>query len=82
MAQIVTRLDNGLAMQIDQLIADGIVSSRSEAVRIGLEWVVDKHRRERIGILIAESFSRLAQSEEELIGIEGSTKALIEEEPW
>ncbi|KJF15833.1 ribbon-helix-helix domain-containing protein [Acidithrix ferrooxidans] len=82
MPQIVTRLDEDLAKQVDKLIADGIVPSRSEAVRIGLEWFVDKHRRESIGLAIAESFLQRPQSEEEIIGIEGATKALIEEEPW
>ncbi len=82
MAQIVTRVDQTLAAQLDELVADGVIPSRSEAVRLGLEWLVDKHLRERIGNAIVESYRRLPQSEEELAGIEESTRALIEEEPW
>ena len=82
MTQIVTRVDQTLATQVDQLVADGVIPSRSEAVRLGLEWLVDKHLRERIGISIVKSYRRLPQSEEELAGLEEATKALIEEEPW
>lgn len=67
---------------MDNLIAGCVVPSDSEAVSKGLEWFVDKHRREGIGSAIAESLPQLPQSEGELIGIEGATKALIEEEPW
>ncbi len=43
MAQIVARLDEDLAKQVDKLIAGCVVTSRSEAVSTGLEWFVDKH---------------------------------------
>lgn len=82
MTQIVTRVNQTLATQVDELVADGVISSRSEAVRLGLEWLVDKHLRERIGDTIVESYHRLPQSEEELAGIKEATRALIEEEPW
>ena len=82
MTQIVTRVDQALATQVDELVADGVIQSRSEAVRVGLQWLVDKHLRERTGYQIAESYRQLPQSEEEIAGIEEATRALIEEEPW
>ncbi len=82
MTQIVTRVGQDLAEEVDELVADGVVQSRSDAVRIGLEWLVERHRRERIGFAIVESYRRHPQTEEELAGIEEATRALIEEEPW
>ena len=82
MAQIVTRLDDSLAAQADLLIDDGVVASRSEAVRLGLELIVEKRRRETIAASIVTSFSELPQSQEALVGAEESTRAMIEEEPW
>jgi len=82
MTQIVTRVTQSLAGEVDELVADGVVQSRSDAVRIGLEWLVESHRRERIGSVIAESYRRQPQTEVELAGIDEATRALIEEEPW
>jgi metal-responsive CopG/Arc/MetJ family transcriptional regulator len=82
MAQVVTRLDDGLAAELDNLIAEGVVSNRSEAVRLGLERLVDEHRRQQIGSEIVEAYRRWPQTDEELAGLEQSTRALISEEPW
>lgn len=82
MTQIVTRVNQSLAARVDELVAEGVVLSRSDAVRIGLEWLVERHRRERTGAVIMQSYRRVPQSEEELAGIEEATRALIEEEPW
>ncbi|MHB8294195.1 MAG: hypothetical protein ACYDH5_06115 [Acidimicrobiales bacterium] len=41
MAQLVTRLDDRLVGEIDQ----GVVATRSEAVRLGLQRLVDDNRR-------------------------------------
>lgn len=81
-AQLVTRIDDRLAGEIDRLIADGLVANRSEAVRLGLERLADAHRRQRVGEDIAEAYRRLPQSEEELAGIRDATRALVAEEPW
>jgi Arc/MetJ-type ribon-helix-helix transcriptional regulator len=82
MAQVVTRLDDKLAADLDELVAGGLVASRSEAVRMGLEKLVDEHRRRRIGAEIVEGYRRIPQTEEELAGIDKATRALIAEEPW
>jgi Arc/MetJ-type ribon-helix-helix transcriptional regulator len=82
MAQVVARVDDALAAELDELVTDGVVSNRSEAVRLGLERLVDEHRRRRIGAEIVEAYSRMPQTEEELAGLDEATRALIAEEPW
>jgi Arc/MetJ-type ribon-helix-helix transcriptional regulator len=82
MAQLVTRVDEGLLTRVDGLVDAGIVASRSEAVRLGLERLVEQHRRERIGSEIADAYRREPQTDEELAGLDDATRALIREEPW
>lgn len=82
MAQVVTRLDDKLVADLDELVASGFVASRSEGVRIGLEKLVDEQRRRRIGEEIVEGYRRQPQTEEELAGADEATRAMIEAEPW
>jgi Arc/MetJ-type ribon-helix-helix transcriptional regulator len=82
MAQLVTRLDEQLMAEVDALVADGVVASRSEAVRLGLERLVDQHRRQRVGAAIVEAYRRQPQTDDELAGLDEATRALINEEPW
>jgi Arc/MetJ-type ribon-helix-helix transcriptional regulator len=82
MAQLVARLDDDLLTEVDRLVGEGVVSSRSEAVRIGLEQLVDQRRRERVGAAIVDAYRRLPQTDEELAGLDEATRALIGEEPW
>ena len=44
MAQLVTRVDDALVAAVDELVVAGVVASRSEAVRVGLERLIDRHR--------------------------------------
>ncbi len=82
MAQVVTRLDDKLTAELDGLVADGIIGNRSEGVRLGLERLIEEHRRERLGAEIADAYRRQPQSEEELAGLDQATRALVAEEPW
>jgi len=82
MAQFVTRLDDRLVEEVDALVSDGVVANRSEAVRLGLERLVDQHHRHQIGAKIAEGYRRQPQTDEELAGLDHATRALVEEEPW
>jgi Arc/MetJ-type ribon-helix-helix transcriptional regulator len=82
MAQLVTRLDDRLVAAVDALIADGVVASRSEAVRLGLTTIVDQHRRREIGRKIVDGYRRLPQTADELAGLDDATRSLIEEEAW
>jgi Arc/MetJ-type ribon-helix-helix transcriptional regulator len=82
MAQVVTRLDDKLVADLDSLVADGFVASRSEGVRVALEKLVDEQRRRRIGAEIVAGYERQPQTDEELAGLDAATRALIAEEPW
>jgi Arc/MetJ-type ribon-helix-helix transcriptional regulator len=82
MTQVVTRLDDKLVADLDRLVADGFVASRSEGVRVALEKLVDEQRRRRIGAEIVAGYERQPQTDDELAGIDAGTRALIAEEPW
>ena len=82
MAQLVTRIDDALAQSMDELIAQGAATSRSELVRMGLERLIDERRRLAIGQQIADAYRELPQSEIESAELDAATRALIEEEPW
>ncbi len=82
MAQLVARVDDSLMAAVDDLVAAGVVASRSEAMRAGLQAFVDEHRRRIVGESIANAYRERPQTDEELSGLDRSTTALIEEEPW
>jgi Arc/MetJ-type ribon-helix-helix transcriptional regulator len=82
MTQLVARMDDELVVEIDRLIAQGVLASRSEAVRAGLSILVDQHRRRAVGARIVEGYERQPQTSEELAGLEQATAALVAEEPW
>jgi len=82
MAQLVARLNDRLLAEVDALVADGVVASRSEAVRLALERLLDQHRRERIGAAIVDAYKREPQTDDELAGLDDATRALVKEEPW
>jgi hypothetical protein len=64
------------------VVADGVVSSRSEEVRRGLEQLVDQHQRRLVGAAIADGYRREPQTEDDLAGLDDATRALANEEPW
>jgi Arc/MetJ-type ribon-helix-helix transcriptional regulator len=80
--RFVTRLDERLVADVDGLIADGVVASRSEAVRVGLQRLVDEHRRRKLGSQIADAYRERPQTGEELSGLDAATRSLIAAEPW
>ncbi|HEX6512440.1 MAG TPA: ribbon-helix-helix domain-containing protein [Chloroflexota bacterium] len=82
MSQLVTRVNDELLAQVDQMVAEGALASRSEAVRAGLQTLVDRHRREVIGRAIVDGYRDQPQTAEELAGLDEATNALVSEEPW
>ena len=82
MAQFVARLEDALADRVDTLIAAGAFANRSEAVRRGLEELVDRLEREQIGRQIVEGYERIPQTEEELAWAEESLREMLDEESW
>jgi Arc/MetJ-type ribon-helix-helix transcriptional regulator len=82
MAQLVTRVDERLLADVDALVREGVAASRSDAVRLGLEALVDRHHRHQTGRAIAEAYRRHPQDDEETAALDQATRALIEDEPW
>ena len=82
MTQFVTRVEDGLAREVDLLVAEGVVGSRSAAVRLGLEGLVDRHRRRRIGQSIVDGYLRHPQTESEVGWADEATRRMIADEPW
>jgi len=82
MTQLVTRVGDDLAAQVDQLVADGVVESRSEAVRRGLEMLVDRHRRAGIAAAIVAGYGARPQTEDDIGWADEATRRMIAEEPW
>jgi len=82
MSQLVTRLNDELLADVDKLITEGVVASRSDAVRAGLQALVEQHRRQLVGQRIADGYRQTPQTGEELAGLDEATKALVFEEPW
>lgn len=82
MAQLVTRIDDTLLSRVDALIREGAAASRSDAVRLGLIALVERHGRARTGRQIVEAYRRTPQEDHELAGLDEATRALVGEEPW
>ena len=82
MAQIVARIDEGLAVQIDRLVDSGVVRSRSDAVRRALRALVERERRRSIGDAIVEGYRRIPQTEHEAGWTDDLAGSMIAEEPW
>ena len=82
MAQIVTRLDDDLAAEVDALVVDGVVASRSDAVRLGLIALIERSRREGVGRAIIEGYERVPQAEGEVGWADESTQQMIADQPW
>lgn len=80
--QLVTRVPDDMVERVDALVESGVVSSRSDAVRAGLEALLDHHRRAAVGEAIVAGYRRIPQTEEELAWARASTSALVHDEPW
>lgn len=81
-SQLVTRVDDELVEQIDALVSEGVVDSRSDAVRRGLRALVDSHRRRRIVETTLAAYTAQPQTEDEVGWAYDATIRMIEEEPW
>jgi Arc/MetJ-type ribon-helix-helix transcriptional regulator len=80
--QLVTRVPDALADAVDDLVQAGVFSSRSEAVRTGLENVLEHERRAATGRAIVEGYRRIPQESDDLAWPDAASSAMIAEEPW
>lgn len=82
MAQLVTRVPDEIAEAIDALVRARVFASRSDAVRAGLETVIERERRAAVGQAIVEGYRRIPQERDDLEWSDAATAAMIAEEPW
>ena len=82
MTQLVTRIDENLASDVDRLVAMGIVDSRSDAVRQGLRSLIDAHDRGATADAIVRGYSDTPQTDQEIGWADEATRRMIAEEPW
>lgn len=82
MPQLVTRVDATLVDAIDELVDAGVVESRSDAVRLGLERLIDRHRRRQVGVQIVAGYVAQPQTDDEVGWSDQATEAMIAEETW
>ncbi len=80
--QLVTRVPDSVAEAVDRLVSDGVFDSRSDAVRAGLEAVVERERRAAVGRAIVDGYRRIPQEGDDLEWPDAATAAMIAEEPW
>jgi metal-responsive CopG/Arc/MetJ family transcriptional regulator len=81
-SQLVTRIDEDLALALDALVAEGVVESRSDAVRQALRELIDRHRRRQRAEADIAAYTAMPQTDEELWGVDEAARRMIEEEPW
>ena len=82
MTQLVARIDNDLAKSIDRLIAEGVVESRSDAVRKGLQALIEQTRRRRTADAIIAGYTDHPQTDGEVAWADEATVQMIADEPW
>lgn len=82
MTQIAAKLPRDLVRRVDELIAGGVVPSRSWAVRRGLEMVVADARRQAIDRAFREGFERMPETDEEIKEARRLAMRSIDQEPW
>lgn len=82
MTQLVTRIDADLAETIDQLVAEGVFASRSDAVRRGLIALIEQTRRRRTAEAIVAGYTTNPQSDVEFAWADQATEQMIADEPW
>lgn len=73
--------DEELAL-IDELVDEGIASTRSAVIRRSVHHLADTVRRARIGASIARSYQEQPQTSEDDQLAMASAIALTEAEPW
>ena len=82
MAQLVTRVSDELIAQVDGLVAQGLIESRSDAVRTGLRQVVDDLRRRQVADAIVAGYRAYPQTADEIGWPDEATVAMIVDQPW
>lgn len=82
MTQIAVKLPDGLLRELDELVAQGLFSSRSSAVRRAVEIIVSGQRRDALEEAYANGYREVPESESELAEAKRLATQAIDDEPW
>ncbi len=82
MAQLVTRIDDDLLIQVDTVIGWNELQNRSEFVREALVALIERKTRQRIGAEIVQGYVRVPQTDVEVGGADRAALDMILQEPW
>lgn len=80
--QIAIRVPEDLLYEIDSMVESGALESRADAVRRGLQYVVEAARRERIDLEIVEGYRKVPPAGLDESLAEAALRASLLEEPW
>lgn len=80
--QIAVKLPEGLLSELDRLVGSGVYANRSQAVRAGLQAVVDNERSRAAERAYGEGFGRFPETEAELADATRLALEAISDEPW
>lgn len=80
--QIAVRISDELLQTIDDMIEQGLVESRADAVRQALGRMVDQIERLRIDRAIVEGYRRTPATEDEQAAAQAALRKSIEDETW
>ncbi|MDQ4070160.1 MAG: ribbon-helix-helix domain-containing protein [Actinomycetota bacterium] len=82
MTQIAVKLPDALVQELDDLVAQGVFPNRSSAVRLAVEAVVARQRRDALERAFLEGYQRLRESDSELAEARRLAEQAINDEPW
>lgn len=80
--QIAIRIPDGLAAELEALVAGGRFETKADAVRAALEALVGDERRADVGRRIVEGYQRVPQGDADVASAHEAARHAIDEEPW
>lgn len=80
--QVAVKLPPELVAAMDELVKGGRFESRSQAIRAGLDLVVQRARREVIDRAFVHGFEAAPELSDELVDARRLAVDAIEAEPW
>lgn len=80
--QIAVRIPDDLAAELEALVTSGSFETKADAVRAGLEALIEARRRADLGARIADGYRAIPQDEEIEAAARRAAIRSIHEEPW
>lgn len=80
--QIAVKLPEGLLDALDALVARGGARNRSDAVRRGLELLLEERRNGAIDQAFRDGYARVPETDQEMADARRLAEEAIADEPW